>query len=393
MRGDPVPEEASADPPLPDAAGDAKAGLRALASDPRLFLWALFLVLFPLYSFDSGLPQPADLIMALLLGWIALDPRTSLPPGARVVLAPLFFFVLYSLIVNVSWALANHNFSFSPREGHIIFSVFYVFNAGAFTVGLALFRAFGDSFLSATAVALIGSVLLQTLGSFVVGHGDDFRQTLWFNNPNQLGYYAILCATLFSILVTRVRLSSPVQGVFFAATAYLAVLSLSKASMFAVVILAAVTLISRMKVLLVSALLLVGANAVVFEEAEHRDRVEHRVTTNAGDDNLAARGYDRIVNHMEYWFVGAGEGGKGRFDSVFPGELHSTFGTIAFSYGVPGTILFGLFLFGALRRADAKTLLLLTPAFFYGLTHNGLRFTLAWIMLSVLASIHFRKAP
>ncbi len=368
-------------------------GSDALRRSPALALWALFIVLFPFYVFPSGGLQPADFVMVPLLAYAALEPRLRLPPGCHAALVPLFGFVLYALLVNTTWALVQHNFDLSAEYGHILYGVFYAYNAAVFVTALLLFGRHGDDFLAATAVALLLSVLVQVAGSLVAPSGDELRETLFFNNPNQLGYYALLCATAFALLARSVALPTAIQGVFFAATAYLAVLSLSKAAMFAIAILAAVTFVTRLRALVATALVLIAADALLLSEANHLERVEYRVATtgHTSDDNLAGRGYDRVMNHPEHWFLGAGEGDGTRFDSALEGEIHSTFATVAFSYGIPGAVLFGLFLLGLVRRLDTRGLLLLVPAAFYGLTHNGLRFTIAWILLAVVLCVRLRS--
>jgi hypothetical protein len=108
-----------------------------------------------------------------------------------------------------------------------------------------------------------------------------------------------------------------------------------------------------------------------------------RLATPGEYDSLAARGYDRIVNHPEYLFFGAGEGAYERFKSeLYPwGEIHSTFGTLLFCYGILGTGLFVCGLFFACRR-DLRAALYFLPAFVHGTAHHGGRFAFFWTMLA-----------
>lgn len=65
--------------------------------------------------------------------------------------------------------------------------------------------------------------------------------------------------------------------------------------------------------------------------------------------------------------------------------MHSTVGTVLFSYGVIGTFLFGIVLWRIYRRSGFANFLYLAPAFAYGLTHQGLRFSLLWVLFAALA--------
>jgi hypothetical protein len=98
------------------------------------------------------------------------------------------------------------------------------------------------------------------------------------------------------------------------------------------------------------------------------------------------RGYDRIVNHPEFWFFGAGEGSFQRFESVLGGEIHSSWGTIFFSYGLIGTLLFLLFFLNVFKYK--KNFFYFMPIFFYGLTHQGLRSTQFWILLFIFYELY-----
>ena len=146
---------------------------------------------------------------------------------------------------------------------------------------------------------------------------------------------------------------------------------------------------------MVVALLVLGLAWIYFfvGSSELFELVQNRVLTAQSDDGLAMRGYDRIVNHPNYLVFGAGEGAWWRFDSYIDGELHSSIGTLLFSYGIVGLGLFTWFL---VRAAGDRKLLFVAyacPLALYGLTHNGLRFTLMWELLAVLSCVGADTAP
>jgi hypothetical protein len=103
-------------------------------------------------------------------------------------------------------------------------------------------------------------------------------------------------------------------------------------------------------------------------------------------DNLESRGYDLIFQYWQYLFFGAGEGGwMYRFNRVR--ELHSTFGTLFFCYGIIGMMIFIYFITRLFRTSGVSYALYLLPAFLYGLGHQGLRFTLFWVVVGLVATI------
>src|SRR4029079_5761391 len=102
------------------------------------------------------------------------------------------------------------------------------------------------------------------------------------------------------------------------------------------------------------------------------------------------RGYDRIWRNQQYLLLGAGEGGLSRFDDtayVKNMEIHSSAGTILFSYGIVGSILFLVFMWRLIRGARARLVITLLPPLLYTGAHQGLRFTMLWIGLHVFIAL------
>jgi hypothetical protein len=110
------------------------------------------------------------------------------------------------------------------------------------------------------------------------------------------------------------------------------------------------------------------------------------------DDSYEGRGYDRILNNPEYLALGAGEGGYYRFDTLLiAGEVHSSFGTILFCYGVVGLFLFFRFLFYVFKGSSLFELLYFVPIFAYSITHQGLRDTFFWVFLGLVFILNEQK--
>jgi hypothetical protein len=103
----------------------------------------------------------------------------------------------------------------------------------------------------------------------------------------------------------------------------------------------------------------------------------------SGDDTFGGRGYTRILQWPVYLAFGAGEGVLERWGQPF--ELHSMFGTLLFSYGLPGLGLFLLLMALLLRRHPRNFVVYVTPILLYSLTHQPMRQWMMWGVFVLLA--------
>src|SRR5262249_45907684 len=263
---------------------------------------------------------------------------------------------------------------------------FYIYNLLFLLTFLVLYGLFRERLLRLTMHAMAAALFLQVLLSPVSIDRSELRQQLFFNDPNQLGYYAVLAATVFLMGARFFRAPLASQACVFAAAAYLAILSLSKSALFSLLLLS-VLLLARSPVrLLVGGLLLVVAILGALSMPPRMAppivaNFQKRMLNEGTDETPEKRGYDRIVNHPYHLLLGAGEGATYRFQSQWPGELHSSWGTLLFSYGLVG---FSLFAWGLWRllRPDLHVAIYLMPAALYGFIQHGLRFTSFWTVLA-----------
>jgi hypothetical protein len=90
--------------------------------------------------------------------------------------------------------------------------------------------------------------------------------------------------------------------------------------------------------------------------------------------------------------LGGGEGAAERWDSSLEeAEMHSSWGTILFSYGIPGVILMAAFLWRLVPRLGLASLIPFSAVFLYGITHMGLRFVPMWILFGLIAGVSIRQ--
>ena len=346
--------------------------------------FAGYFFLKPFYVFESGLPQIADFLMMGLLGLVLLKPAESMS-NYMPLLWRLIAFVFYVFLVNMVWAIILQNYEMLKPP------VFYLFNIIIFFTVLRFHLLSKQSFLKLLILIVSASIVFQCALSFLLPDRFDGRQVLFFNNPNQLAYWTLLSASIFFICANELRVKLVYQFAMILPIGYLLGLSLSKAAMVSFCLLLLIQY-SRKAWHLLFAAVFVAILLVAFSDSVIFENVMFRIENigKQSDDGLAGRGYLRIFSHPHYLFLGAGEFGFERFRNPF--EMHSTIGTVIFSYGIIGTALFFAILWRLYRMAGLRLFFYLAPAFAYGLTHQGLRFSLLWVLFAVVAIIGVTRA-
>lgn len=369
--------------------------IQRVLRDPPLLLWALYIFFLPIYIFPSGLPQPGDILVVLLLpaallGWNGRMARTASRP-----MRALASFLLWGILLNYTWMIILGKFGLFGKDTFLLIPVFYLYNAAILLAVLVLHERYGDRFLWMTLNMVLITVVAQVLLSFIVG-GGSHRQTVLFNNPNQLGLYALLSANILAFGRRRMGFGTLKSSLGLLCCLFLALLSASKAALAGCALLFAVSVLSSPRTIILVAFVMVGLLSFSNPLTETMERSRSRVSEKQEMGFLDSRGYDRIWTHKEYWVIGAGEGGLSRFaDTTIIGdhELHSSAGTLFFCYGLVGVVLFASFLLRVIEGTSLRNALLLSPALAYSLAHQGLRFTLFWILIGVFIGLKKHLAP
>jgi hypothetical protein len=252
--------------------------------------------------------------------------------------------------------------------------------------------------LKAVRIGILVSLSIAVIGvflfgfSFVAVEGAPVRTVGTFNNPNQLGYFALCSMGIAGVVFLSNRLSRFEITLVFLACAFLAVLSLSKAAIVSFVFYLLIFFGRRRFTKTIPVLAVIATMAwllaVYIGSGVERLKVFSRLETigASNDDSLEARGYGILFNPDIRLLYGWGEGYP---EAVLGHEVHSTVGNILISYGLVGFSIFLAFVFVLLRRAGRQFGLLpaigfLAPVMLYGLTHNGLRFSVFWVYAAVL---------
>lgn len=216
-----------------------------------------------------------------------------------------------------------------------------------------------------------------------------------FNNPNQLGYYSV-CLASFSMLFRIYNLvGKRIHQLTIATALFLAVASLSKAAMLSIFICIIFSLmpkkfsIKEISLTITSVVLLGLGIFIMFATIGLDDLKFMSRLADIGkdhDDSLAARGYfvflEGSVAQILFGLSSAS------VKSILGTEVHSTLAGIFNNYGIFGFALFLIALTTWIKRVW-NTLglsgiwVIVVPAMFYGLTHNGARFSIFWLLVSV----------
>jgi hypothetical protein len=345
------------------------------------------------YVFPSGNPQPADFLLLLAIVATLLVAWRRLPSEPVLYIA-LALFVSWILLVNVIWYFISPDAVFLKKTSFYLYnSLVFLFVVGA---GYHDWQRLKVVIWWSCVIALFAQLLY--LEFLYVGIGK--RATGTFNNPNQLGYWALLVMACLAVAKERSPLGF-LDVLALGAGFYVLMLSLSKAAsisgMLLILLIVAFCKCQRAPGLLLAVALVLGllfqiAGGGLFERFmgfESVANLNHRLS-NIGeqeDDNLLNRGYIRLIQNPQFLAFGAGEGGFARLtqDAEKAGkEFHSTLGTILMSYGLIGLSLFGLLLVVIFARAPLASIAYLGPVMLYSITHVGVRFSEFWVFLALV---------
>ncbi len=367
-----------------------KQGLRDVFRQPALVVWIMYLFAIPFYVSASGLPQPSNVMLVLLVPLALRGWDMRLGPAEVKASRALLRFVLWVAVINLGWAALHSKWG---MQDYVLHPLYYTFNFAIFVIVLILHRRFGVLFLRATVFALVMVVFVQVVAT-LLGVGITSRGQAFFNNPNQLGYYALLAASVLAVLHKPTKISRLMISLALVGCAYLAMLSASRAATLGVGILFFLLVFSNPRIVLAGVVVSVIVIFMGGPITDMIDRLQHRAEIRGDEEFAKVRGYSRLWEYKEHLVVGAGEGEYERFSETGKSrEIHSSAATILFCYGVVGSFLFILFAWQVARGAPRRVLIMLAPTLAYTVAHQGLRFTMLWVLLAIFLSVKRAKPP
>lgn len=360
----------------------------------ELFLLWMGVALFPLYLLPSGSPQISHFFLILLsIVWIY---RNGLSISVIKQIIPLAILLFIITIRQSIYSITINDFFLTP-------ALFYIYNFIILIVIIDICNREKDRALDILKTGIFIGLLVTYIGIFYKGfsfkiEGDsDFRAIGFFNNPNQLGYYAICVAGLFSILFVTNTINLFTFSLGLLLCIILVFISLSKAAIISIFFYIPF-IIKKLNtsMLLISILVLI----CIFYGIHDKDFSGYKLIARLGttghqnDDSLYGRGYATLFDPDIRLIYGWGEGFV--LTTSFKGEVHSTLGNILISYGIIGFSIFCWFLVRLIKLLYINNgfliaFSLISPVFLYGLVHNGFRFSIYWVFTGALISILCRK--
>lgn len=350
----------------------------------------------PLYLLPSGSIQ-AYHVLLFVMTMAAFIKVGGLSPKP-VVIAVLVFWA-YVIVRQILFIMATAEASFTtllyPTLNMLVF-------LGVYTVLTEVISPRGiKGVLHAIAAALVfetGYIFIEN-GSLTFFLNNAERSVGTFNNPNQLGYFAVLMGCAYVSIATVINSSKLYASLFVSLAYLLAIISLSKAAMLAISPLMLLAFISWGRgirsgllkaVIITSVLVLLLLSIVILvSQLENLAQSDNEVIRRLAligqdsDDNLVDRGYALLLNPDWRIIFGYGEG---YYNMLFGNEVHSTLANVITSFGVAGFILFSSMILTIVQyRIVSMQFGLLGLVLAYGLTHNGLRNTLFWVFLAIIA--------
>ncbi|MEQ9465363.1 MAG: hypothetical protein RJQ10_17005 [Haliea sp.] len=370
---------------------------------PLLLLMSLGVALSPIYLFESGGLQFAHYAMAVFILLCSVTYRFS--PLSR---SDLFFllYVAYVWLRELAALVSGAPLVTMMVPLHLTFVFFLYFYSRRHLYSQSDLVAVGHAISVACSVAFLGVILT---GFSLQSGAAPVRAMGTFNNPNQLGYFAVCSGTIVCFLY-NLKALRPVQ--FFLVlmiSIFLSLTSLSKASMvsmgFLLLAQSGYLLFSHASrearlVKLLSCLLFVVAVSsialmfelwrvfMVVDGLPFVDRLVNFASEN--DSSFTVRGYGiiasaslvELVFGMSSYSAALRHGGH---------EVHSTLMSQLTYYGLCGSGFLLYFFWRWFRTVLVShgwlaMCLVCGPVMLFGVTHNGIRFLLFWILISISMS-------
>lgn len=355
----------------------------------QYYLIFCFILLKPFYLWERGLPQIADYIFFIFL----LCTPWNFKVKRSTIESYIIYFMSYTTIINLIFLILL------PDDARrFMFSIVYILfvGLGAIKVKNELFSY--PEFKSFLYKACIYTTVIQ-FSLLLLLPKTPGRTTLFFANPNQMGYFFLCILTLLALITSgknskEMIITAPVLFMNMS----LIIFSQSRAALAGMVILTIAfikinKLINPQKMLIV--LILFGSIFFINENYFPDDYKFSTIITyrfesaqRKNDNSLSGRGYDRIYTYPGYLFFGGGEGGYSRYGKhtkhLQNDEIHSIIGTLLFSYGIIGFMLFINIFKVFFKKENFNFLLFFLPVIFYNLFHNGIRSQLLWIVIVII---------
>jgi hypothetical protein len=342
----------------------------------------------PIYAFSSGGVQFCHALLFLYIAFYVRQNGLYLTPLS----ISLWLVALMAVTRDIYNAAIYSDFGSMLPAAHVVYTALVFDVLSRFFTRSQSLASLKFGLYAAVAVALTGVYLY---GYSLTVDSEIQRSVGTFNNPNQLGYFAVCVFSLSSALYFDRRIPIISYAVIGVAALFLSMVSLSKAAIlstsFGFALALTVLSLRRSRMLGLAwiiaciAAVAYAANSGLFGDLAALERI--RNIGAQGDDSFAGRGYDALLKADSVSAL-LGHGYYGALNIVGH-EVHSTVVSYAVNYGPLASSLI-IFVLGSCfvcqwkRRGPLCALVTCVPPLLYGLSHNGSRFLLYWILLAYI---------
>jgi hypothetical protein len=357
------------------------------------FLLALGTLLVPIYVFDSGGIQPAHAIL-ILFTMVVLVRKVAPMEVWYILLAMLSF---HSLFLESFYFIAGGDIETLINPMFFFYNLLLVIAVYSFSMRYGI-----SALVPGVVIACLVAFLAVVLTGVSLQEAGDGRPTGAFNNPNQLGYFSVCILSLTYLLYRHHHLKYIIAVVIFCISIFLSIASLSKAAMIANFMVAFMALkparnnssqknksshisilfvwifLALLGLIFISVLYTQGFfDSYLFVQRLHGIAQED-------DSSLESRGYFALFDGNALQFI-FGLGVSNAI-SIVGHEVHSTLASVLNNNGIIGFLLLsGVFAIWFMRLWRTYGFIgmccIAGPAMLYGITHNGTRFVMFWILL------------
>ena len=358
------------------------------------FFIFFIIALCPLYIFPSGSIQISHFLLLIFSVLVFMFIGISLDKYFYIFL----FFLIYCLAVEVFYIFYNTHVSeyYNLETLKEIFFLSFNFITVIFLVSFfnhqKKFNVIFNSLATAFVIILISYYYQFFFGTTTI------RFSSLFNNPNQLGYFSVCSFSLVYLLYRNFYISYYLMIGSIILLVSFSILSLSKAaiiSLFLCVLFAIKPYNNKYSkiIVLIFFLSIIFFITFFYPQISDTNFYNRLISTfNEPDSSLEARGYLVFLEaNLPEAIFGMG---PNKAYELQGHEIHSTFAIILTHYGFIGLLIFNLLILCWVLDIKKSfglngVICICAPSLLYGLTHNGIRFSIFWIVFAI--SIAFSR--
>lgn len=373
------------------------------ASKSRLLssLVIMVFLLAPIYIFGSGGLQLVDIPIFLLSVYIIFTLYEHEVQLLSLISIPLFAFTLWSILINMMHYLYTYEVFYIKSSVQIMYIAAIFF---AFTVLFLRISAYkGENIVSNY---IFAGILLSLLVPLVLKGNPESglatRQTLSFNNSNQLAGHTVIILAIILVLHnhlewnTRKGKNIITFGLItvFILSHYYIFISASRSGFASLILINIIALYKyRNKVLLPIAIPAIGILIISSSLVSVEDLSASRLYERFVREDIYSAMAKRTAGRFNYQDLSIVFGAGKTSESLGMKEIHNTFLDVVYSYGLIGGSLFAFFMYLYLKTCmKAKYYILLIFSILpIGMSHNLIRSRMLWIFLALVLSINLMR--